>query len=192
MLVELIIHASAAISSNDHQSMVLLKEKDGSRLLPILMSLRRATMLTLRSQLAMPSPLPLSLADVSWHMLRKFDIKLTRVELTAIQDGTFFSRIVGEKNGEEKSLDFCLAQDGLVMAVTACCPIFIEEELLNAQYMKQTGENSFALNISIFSRKMLEDALQAAVAQENYEAASQLRDELAKRVSVTSHSSPAD
>lgn len=161
--------------------MVMLKEKDGSRILPILMSLRRATMLTLRSQLPLPSPLPLSVADVSWHMLRKFDIKLTRVELTAIKDGTFFSRIVGERDGVERSLDFCLAQDGLVMAATACCPIYVEEELLAAQYMQRTGENSFALNINVLSRQMLEDALQSAVAQENYEAASKLRDELAKR-----------
>lgn len=181
MLVELMIHASAAISSNDHQSMLLLKEKDGSRMLPILMSQRRATTLALRDQLPFPTPIPLSVADVSWQLLRKFGVKLTKVELTTIKDGTFLSRIVGERDGEEQSLDFCLAQDGLVMAVTARCPIFVEEELLAAQYMKQTGQNSFALSISILTRQMLEDALQSAVEHENYEAASQLRDELAKR-----------
>lgn len=181
MLVELLIHATASISSNDHQSMVLLKEKEGTRMLPILMSLRRAMMLTLRTQVPLPSPVPLSVADVSWHLLRKFGIKITRVELTAIKEGTFFSRIVGERDGEEKSLDICLAQDGLVMATTACCPIYVEEELLNAQYMRKVSDNSFSLNINILTRQMLEDALQAAVAQENYEAASKLRDELARR-----------
>jgi len=161
--------------------MILLKEKNGSRMLPILMSLRRATTLALRAQIPVPTPLPLSVPDMSWHLLRKFDIKLSRVELTAIKDGTFFARVVAERDGEERSLEFCLAQDALVMATAACCPIFVEEDILEAQYMKQTGQNSFALNINVLSRQMLEDALQNAVAHENYEAASQLRDELAKR-----------
>jgi protein-arginine kinase activator protein McsA len=49
----------------------------------------------------------------------------------------------------------------------------------------QTGQNSFALSISVLSRQMLEDALQHAVEHENYEVASQLRDELAKRTPAT-------
>lgn len=181
MLVEITIHGTASVASSDHQSMVLLKEKDGTRMLPILMSLRRASMLALRAQLSLPSPVPMSIADASFHLLRQFGIKIKRVVLTDIKDGTFLSKIVGERDGEERSLDICLAQDGLVMAVTACCPIYVEEELLAAQYLRQLGENSFSLNINVLTRQMLEDALQAAVDQENYEIASKLRDELAKR-----------
>ena len=47
--------------------------------------------------------------------------------------------------------------------------------------MRQTGENVYALNIKTLSRQMLEDALNDAVQSENYEAASYLRNELAKR-----------
>ena len=181
MLVELKIHASAALSTESDKAMLLLKEKNGERMLPILMSMRRASMLTLRHQFSFPLPVPMSLADVSWQMLRTFDIRLKFVELTAIKDGNFVCRIVGERAGEERSLELCLAPDGLVMAVSAHCPIMIEEELLEAQYMHNVGDGSYALSISTLSRQMLKEALQHAVANERYEMASQLRDELAKR-----------
>ena len=163
--------------------MVLLKEKDGERILPILMSTRRASILLMRQQFrpVMPLPLPVSPADIGCQMLQKFGIELSRVELTAINDGHFICRVVGERDGEIHTVDFCQAPDGLVMAVAAGCPITIEEELLEAQYMHPTGKHSFALNINTLSRQMLEEALQHAVENENYEAASRLRDELAKR-----------
>lgn len=161
--------------------MVLLKEKDGERILPIMTSSRRAMRLVMRRQLGIRIPLPLSPADISCQLMQKFGIRLVRVELTAIKDGAFFSRVVAERDGEEQVVDFCQAPDGLIMATAAGCPILIEEELLEAQYMHPTGTNSFALNINTLSRQMLEDALKHAVETENYEAASHLRDELAKR-----------
>ena len=88
---------------------------------------------------------------------------------------------MGEQDGVEKQLDFLPANDGIVLATMAPCPILIEDELLEAQYLHKTGENTFAININTLTREMLEDALKHAVESENYEAASQLRDELAKR-----------
>ena len=181
MLRELFIHAVAGTSSKEDQSMVLLKEKDGDRILPIMTSSRRAMSLLMRKQFGLPLPVPISPADIGCQMLLKFGVRLTSVELTTIQDGTFISRVVAKRGDEEHSVDFCQAPDGLIMAATANCPIMIEEELLEAQYMRPTGAHSYALNINTLSRQMLEDALQHAVETENYEAASRLRDELAKR-----------
>ena len=166
--------------------MLILREKGGDRILPILTSTRRALTLQMRNKLPLPMPVPLSVADVCYQMMRKFGIHLTRIELCAIKDATFFCKVVGEREGEEKVVDFCMAPDALVLAVTANCPIMIEQELFEAQYMHKTGENSFAININTLSRQMLEDALQHAIENENYEAASQLRDELAKRTPLES------
>ncbi len=161
--------------------MLLLKEKNGERILPIMMSTRRALTLMMRSRVPLPMPVATSVPDASLLLLRKFGIELKRMELTAIKDGVFFSKLVAERDGEEKALDFCPANDGLVLATMALCPIMIEDELLEAQYLHKTGANTFAININTLTRKMLEDALKHAVESENYEAASQLRDELAKR-----------
>ena len=161
--------------------MVILKEKNGERILPIMTSVRRATLLLMRAHIGMPMPVPMSAADIGNSLMEKFGIKVVRVEIVAIKDGTFFTRVVAQRDGEEQAVDYCQAPDGLIMAVTAQCPIFIKEELLAAQYMRPTGENSYAISINTLSRHMLEDALKHAVETENYEAASHLRDELAKR-----------
>lgn len=183
MLKELIIHAAAGTSAGDDQSMVLLKEKDGDRILPVLISAQAASIMLMRAHVntIMSLPLPVSPADISVILMQKFGIKLTQVELTHLKDGVFFCRVVGQREDDVQSVDLCQAPDGLLMAVVAKCPIMIDEELLEAQYMHPTGEHSFALNINTLSRKMLEDALQYAVDTENYETASRLRDELAKR-----------
>lgn len=161
--------------------MVLLKEKDGERILPMMMSTKRAVTLMMRTKVPLPMPVATTIPDAAILMMGKFNVRLTRVVLTAIKDGTFICQIHAERDGEEKMLEFCPAADGLVLATSAMCPIMIEEELLEAQYMHKTGENSFAININTLTRKMLEEALQHAVENENYEAASRLRDELAKR-----------
>lgn len=185
MLKELIIHAAAGTNSGDDQSMILLKEKDGERILPLLTSSQIASVIIMRAHVSslMTLPLPVSTADIGVILMKKFGIRLTRVELTHLKDGVFFCRVVGERDGDVQTVELCQAPDGLLMAVVAKCPIMIEEDLLQAQYMHPTGENSFALNINTLSRKMLEDALQYAVESENYETASRLRDELAKRSS---------
>lgn len=180
-LVELQIYAVAGTPSDPDRSMVLLKEKDGERILPMMMSTKRAVTLMMRTKVQLPMPVATSIPDAAIFMMSKFDVHLTRIVLTAIKDGTFFCQIHGEREGEEKKLEFCPAADGLVLATAAKCPIMIEEELFEAQYMHQTGENAFAININMLTRHMLEEALQHAVENEHYEVASRLRDELAKR-----------
>lgn len=161
--------------------MLLLREKDGERVLPIMMSTRRALTLSMRSKLSLPMPFAATTADTYNLLLKGFDVQVTRIQITGVRNGVVFCSIFAERDGVDFKLDFCPAPDALVIAATSLCPITIEEEVLEAQYMHKSGENSFAININSLSKQMLEEALQQAVANENYEAASHLRDELAKR-----------
>lgn len=181
VLVELQINAVAALSMEGDRSMIILKEKQGERTLPIVMSTRRAINLSLRSKFPFPMPVGATIADAYNLMLMKFGITIDRVVIQTIQNGTFYCNVVGVLGNEEHVLDFVAAPDALVIAITSASSIWIEEELLEAQYMHKTGENSFAININTLTRQMLEEALKQAVASENYEAASHIRDELSKR-----------
>ena len=126
-------------------------------------------------------PVAVTITDAAVLLMQKFGVEISRVVLTNIKDGMFFCKIIAERDGEEKELDFCRAEDGIVLATTVMRPIMIEENLLQAQYMHKTGENTFAININSLTRQMLEKALHHAIESEHYEAASHLRDELAKR-----------
>ena len=169
---------------SEDQTMLILKEKGGERILPVLMEKRRAVLLKIRKSTPFTWPIPVSAADIGHHIMSKFNVHLKSVVINGITNGTYFCQIVAEREGEEQTLDVCNATDGIEMATVTGCPILIEEELFQAQYLHKIGENSFAININTFSRQMLESALTQAVETENYEAASRLRDELAKRHSI--------
>lgn len=163
--------------------MLILQEKGGERLVPIQMSTKRASMLMVQLHmrpLMQDMPFSLSAPDIYQSILNHFDIQVKYVQITGVKGGNFFCDIVSERAGEPYTCYACQANDGMVVAVTSHCPILIEEELLQGQYMHKI-KNGFALNINTVTRSMLEDALAAAIANENYEAASLIRDELAKR-----------
>lgn len=181
MLIELEIHALAQTANKDNRTMVLLREKGGERIFPVVMSMRRAATLMMRAQIPLSIPVAATLSDAYNLLLLKFDIAIKRIEFYDIANGTFLCKIVAEQNGKECVVDTCQAPDALVIACTSVCPIMIERDLFEAQYMRKTGENSFAINISTLTRKMLEEALEHAVATEDFEIATRLRDELARR-----------
>lgn len=180
-LIDLEIHGTAATSAENDQMVLILKEVNGERILPISTSTKRALLLMSRRMVPVSIPLPISVADAMHLLLDKMDIKMQRVELTTVQDGHVLSRLVAEKDGQEYTVDFCPAPDGLIIHVAFGCRLCIEEELLEAQYMRKVGENAYVMNINTASRAMLEDALKQAVNSENYEVASKLKAELDKR-----------
>lgn len=184
MLIELKIHGMASTVGQDDRSMVILKEKDGDRIFPVVMSTRRAATLLMRSQIPLSLPVAATVGDAYNLLLMKFKINIKRIEFTGIMNGLFLCKIVAEREGEEQVVDTCQAQDALVIACASVCPIMIDSKLFEAQYMRKTGDNSFAININVLTRKMLEDALKQAVETENFEVATQIRDELARREKV--------
>lgn len=184
MLIELELNALASTADNDGRSMVILKEKGGDRILPVMMSTRRAVAMMMRRQIPLSLPVAATVADAYNLVLMKFDINLKRIEFTGIANGVFLCKIIAERDGEEQVVDTCQAHDALVVACTSVCPITIDSELFEAQYMRKMGDNAFALNINVLTRNMLEEALEHAVATENFEVATQIRDELARREKV--------
>ena len=180
-LVDLEIHGTAATAAQKDQMVLILKEVGGERILPITTSTKRALLLMSRKMLPISIPIPLSVADAMHLLLEKMGVKMKLVELTAVKDGQVLSRLVADKDGEEYTLDWCPAPDGLIIHLAFGCRLCIEEELLEAQYMRKVGENAYVMNINSVSRAMLEDALKQAVDSENYEAASMLKAELDKR-----------
>ncbi|MBQ8047437.1 MAG: bifunctional nuclease family protein [Prevotella sp.] len=74
------------------------------------------------------------------------------------------------------------ASDAILLSFIAHVPIYIEESLFLKQSIPyEQNTRSVALPVNTLSDKMLQDALAKAVASENYEMASYLRDELRRR-----------
>lgn len=181
MLIELEIFGLANLAE-ERGALVLLREKEGQRrMVPVMTSQRRAMILLSRDKLRHPLPAPPSATDVCLQMMTHFGVRMRYVRITAVRDGLCFCSVVGESGGQDYVVNYCQAADGLIIAVTFHCPIYIDESLMELQYMRDMGGGGFALNINNLTRGMISDALSHAIDIEDYETATILRDELQKR-----------
>ena len=74
------------------------------------------------------------------------------------------------------------ASDAVLLSLVADIPMLIEEKLLNNQAVPYKPEtNGVAVPINVISGDMLQKALDRAIADENYEQASHIRDEIKRR-----------
>lgn len=100
---------------------------------------------------------------------------------------TFLSIVEGEYqsvllNKETLEMTKVRASDGVLLSHIAHLDIYMEERLFLKQSVPlEKGQSKMALPINALSKQMLEQALEKAIANEDYELASSLRDELQKR-----------
>ena len=74
------------------------------------------------------------------------------------------------------------ASDAILLAQIAQLEVFMEERLFMRQSVPyELGKSKVALPLNALTSEMLEEALQRAIENENYELASNLRDELNRR-----------
>ncbi len=157
---------------------VLLREKDGARCLPVLTGPleAQAIAITLYGH-RMPRP---GIYDLYLKTLRSFDASITRVNIYRIKGGVFYSHLFIEKDGNMSYLD-CRTSDAIALAVRCGAPILIDSALLDANCVRLEQNGAYSLPITTASTQVLKDAMKQAVATENYELAARLRDEINSR-----------
>ena len=74
------------------------------------------------------------------------------------------------------------ASDAILLSFISNIPLFIEEKLMKRQSVPyRRSSEGVAMPLNAISNKMLQEALDKAVEDENYELASHLRDEMRRR-----------
>jgi bifunctional DNase/RNase len=126
----------------------------------------------------MPRPLT---HDLLLSTLAELDVKVSRIEITELKEGTFYARLVLNRDGDDLILD-SRPSDCVALAVRAKCPIFIDEGVvdeagipISAAEGGQAPAKSAEVETQI---AVLEKQLQEAVDEENYEQAAMLRDRI--------------
>ncbi len=104
---------------------VLLKETDGERYLPIWIGPNEATAIAFAQQGMVPQR-PLT-HDLMRDMLEALDIRLTTVNITALRDGIFFADLIFS-NGREVS---ARPSDSIALALRTGAAIYVREEILD-------------------------------------------------------------
>jgi bifunctional DNase/RNase len=124
--VEVVID-SIRVSLMSQQRIVILREKDAERYLPIWIGPYEAEAITIALQGTEVSR-PLT-HDLLVSVFRTLNARLVRVEVNSLKDQVYYGNIVADLNGETIDVD-SRPSDALALAVRARIPILVEEEVM--------------------------------------------------------------
>lgn len=166
---------------------MLLGEVGGERQLPIIIgpAEAQATALYLKG---VKTPRPLT-HDLFTTSLNALGTNLIRVLIYKAKEGIFYSYIYLKKDEEIIRID-ARTSDAIALAVRADCPILIydsilEQECLHMSSKKRTRseetDNEEEHDLPGATSRTLEEALEQAIKDENYELAARIRDQINSR-----------
>jgi len=118
---------SVRVSLMSQQRVVILKEVDSDRFLPIWIGPYEAEAITIRLQ-EMEVIRPLT-HDLLRNVIRNLQASVLRVVINELRDDVFYARIVLDRDGEQIEID-SRPSDAIALAVRANVPIFVAEAVL--------------------------------------------------------------
>jgi uncharacterized protein len=120
-----------------------------------------------------------------------YHINILEVIINKFEEGIFFAKLVCEQNGIITEID-SRTSDAIALALRFNCPIYTFQKILDDaaigtdeeledEKLKDSEEQPEKIKLEEYLMEELEEMLKKAVAEENYEDASRLRDEIKKR-----------
>ena len=186
---------------------LILNEVDGDRKLPIVIGAFEAQSIAIALEKEIKPPRPLT-HDLFKNFSDRFDIIIKQVIIHKLVDGVFYSSIICERDNIEEIID-ARTSDAIALALRFDAPIFTYKTILDKAgiFLKfsskekekeedndsimvdeilqegetveiETKENHGYTELNI---EELHHELNKAVANEDYEKAAKLRDEISKR-----------
>lgn len=206
-LVRLSIKGISYSQTQNGAYALILSEMEGERKLPIVIGAFEAQSIAIALEKEIKPPRPLT-HDLFKNFADRFEIVIKQVIIHKLIDGVFYSSIICERDGLEEIVD-ARTSDAIALALRFNAPIFTYKNILDKAgiFLKTTpkkkkektsesedsvleeligGEDKESVspskqNFGKFSIKELNEMLDEAVANEDYERAASIRDEISKR-----------
>lgn len=178
---------------------LVLSEVDGSRTLPIVIGAFEAQSIAIALEKEIKPPRPLT-HDLFKSFADRFQIVIKQVIIHKLVDGVFYSSLICERDNIKEIID-TRTSDAIALATRFNAPIFTYENILDKagiylkikdELIKEKGKEKFSIeklvekpdkesSFSKESLKQLNEKLEKAVLNEDYELAAKIRDEINKR-----------
>ncbi|ALJ05219.1 hypothetical protein APS56_08820 [Pseudalgibacter alginicilyticus] len=182
---------------------LILNEVDGERKLPIVIGAFEAQSIAIALEKEISPPRPLT-HDLFKNFADRFDIVVKQVIIHKLVDGVFYSSLICERDKIEEIID-ARTSDAIALALRFQAPIFTYKNILDKAgiYLKvdrkkeEESEQDSVLVDDLLADEMepatpkenyksksieeLHNLLNEAVANEDYEKAANIRDEISKR-----------
>jgi len=185
-----IIGLSTSPSSGGAYALVL-GEVNGNRRLPIIIGAFEAQAIALELEKIQP-PRPMT-HDLIRDLFKHVSAEVSDILIDELKEGTFFAKIRFSVNGTESQLD-CRPSDAVALAVRMTAPIYVSAHVIDeAGIPTDDSENLTGTEESVpeveaepaksapkNQLEQLEEDLQTAITEEDYELAARLRDDISK------------
>lgn len=189
--IQLVVLGLSASPASSNAYALILKEVEGNRRLPIIIGAFEAQAIALEMEGVVP-PRPMT-HDLIKSIIDAFNITLSEVFINELKDGTFFARLIFDESDIE--ID-ARPSDAIALAVRCNTPIYVESQILNETGIIPQGEEQDLDEDDDddlkFLRKekpqpkptsrleQLQQDLEKAIQDEDYENAAKIRDEIKK------------
>ncbi len=131
---------SVRVSLTNQDRVIVLKDKNDERYIPIWIGLFEAESITIALQnIAVARPLT---HDLLLDMLHKLGARLLRVEITGLVSDTYYANLIVQTD-EEVTID-CRPSDALALVVRTGASIYVDEEILEEVGIQPEEVLSFA------------------------------------------------
>lgn len=180
---------------------LVLTEEEGDRRIPIIVGGFEAQAIAIQLEGLRP-PRPLT-HDLFLKFSNAFNIKLLEVEVYKLEEGVFYSKLTCDNGANRITID-ARTSDAIALALRFKCPIYTTEDIMaragiildfekESKVKKSTSSRSKSFSIDIESKERksdelksvetdtLHEMLQEAISKEDYERASEIRDEINRR-----------
>jgi uncharacterized protein len=207
-LVKLTIKGISYSQTQNGAYALILNEVDGERKLPIVIGAFEAQSIAIALEKEIKPPRPLT-HDLFKSFADRFDIAVKQVIIHKLVDGVFYSSIICERDKIEEIID-ARTSDAIALALRFNAPIFTYKNILDKAgiYLSTNPSEDENINTededvlstpetfglddegnpsgslySNYSLSELNEFLEQAVQNEDYEKAAKIRDEISKRES---------
>lgn len=195
--IELNILALSSSAEKTQTYAIILGEKGGTRKIPIVIGAFEAQAIVVSLDNIKPGR-PLT-HDLFYTFIQTFEIEVLEVIIYKFEESVFYAKLVCMKDGEITEID-ARTSDSIALAVRIGCPIFTYENIIQATGSLMDGSLTIpsslldeedeeddidniadASSLTHLSINELEQLLEEALNNEDYDMAIAIRDELNKR-----------
>ncbi|HYG78134.1 MAG TPA: bifunctional nuclease family protein [Planctomycetota bacterium] len=123
------------ITEGSQTQVIVVKEKSGDRFFPIYIGHNEAMAIDRKlNDVQVPRPLT---HDLLHNIIEQMGGRLARIIVNDMRDDYYLAMLEVERDGQTIQID-SRPSDAIALAVRAECPIFVEEQVLNALQSRGT------------------------------------------------------